>query len=133
MKNFKKNDIKKLLLIVVVGVISLSVIWFIHFCFFSGFFPPPFDKYAATEFAPEFSWEKYESVTAGQTEQEIKEIFGEPLWIRYVNKGSEKEIRCLRYSEGKEKPIFMFDFEYYKVEICVNSSGFVTTKGVHLW
>jgi hypothetical protein len=76
----------------------------------------PLSPYIDTVFADNFSWEKFDKVKEGMTQEQVKSILGEPLDRSNYGINNPDGI-CWRYSkDGKLSPFA--DFSYYLVQVC---------------
>lgn len=80
--------------------------------------------YIDTHFAPGFSWEKYNAVQPGMSEEEVKQSLGEPL-SEYISVSGYLSMKsgkyglenCATYSDDRGK-YSLWDFAWIAVNVC---------------
>ncbi len=87
----------------------------------------PFNPYIDTIFAKNFSWDKFNKVEIGMTQEQVRTILGEPL-DKTNHDRNNPSYNCWKYStDGKLWPYA--DFSYYLTQICFKE-GIVESKPV---
>lgn len=128
---------KKVTLGVFMGIGGIGLIWLswlaVVFLFAESYFTP--DPYIDTITAKEFSWEQWENIKPGMTQQEVRMLLGQPIRQGHGGYGGFFGIKsgqnftegsCDEYSE--DGAFRWWDFAWISINVCYDDLGNVVGK-----